>query len=204
MTLLKTKKMKANNRRWGYSVAAIIISGVIVYKIMVIGAISTMYHNDKETLTPIEIHEEYFCPDIMLYEYTLDFIKRCEGYVPYRYLCPAGKVTIGYGHRIYPGDTLTWLTEHQADSVLRVDFDFYMDWVSDYYKDIEYNKQIALAHFAFCCGEGALRNMYENQCIYNALKYHHYRDMNGNIIKSEYMEIIRKFNVDMYNEHIFR
>lgn len=194
--------MKVNNRRWKW-LGVLMIFGVVMYIIMVVGTISTAYHNEEETLTPIEIHdEEYLCPDVMLYDYTIDFIKRCEGYMPERYLCPTSKVTIGYGHRIYK-DTITWLTENQADSLLRADFDFYMDWVGSYYKDIEYNKQIALAHFAFCCGEGALKNMYENQCIYNALKYYHYRDMNGNVIKSEYMEIIRKFNVDMYNEHIF-
>lgn len=34
----------------------------------------------------------------------LDLIKREEAFVPHRYLCAAGRPTIGYGHVIQPGE----------------------------------------------------------------------------------------------------
>lgn len=34
----------------------------------------------------------------------LDFIQRWEGFSPYVYRCPAGLLTIGYGHVLQPGE----------------------------------------------------------------------------------------------------
>ena len=54
----------------------------------------------------------------------LSLIKKEEHFMPRRYLCPAGKPTIGYGHVILPGEehyhTAT-LTEAQASALLLQD-----------------------------------------------------------------------------------
>ncbi|RYY14234.1 MAG: lysozyme [Cytophagaceae bacterium] len=54
----------------------------------------------------------------------LSLIKKEEHFMPRRYLCPAGKPTIGYGHVILPGEehyhTAT-LTEPQASALLLQD-----------------------------------------------------------------------------------
>ena len=49
------------------------------------------------------------------------FIARFEGFraVPYR--CPAGKLTIGYGHAIQPGEQFSSLTPDEALTLLQQD-----------------------------------------------------------------------------------
>lgn len=51
----------------------------------------------------------------------LDLIKSSEKYEPESYLCPAGKITIGYGHVILPDEKFTLLTEPEANALLLKD-----------------------------------------------------------------------------------
>jgi lysozyme len=56
----------------------------------------------------------------------LAFIKEAERFMPRRYLCPAGKPTIGYGHVILPNEAhlnTATLTEAQANALLQQDVD---------------------------------------------------------------------------------
>jgi lysozyme len=48
-------------------------------------------------------------------------IKKFEGFKPAPYLCPAGYPTIGYGHRLLPGETFTTISEIQATAILYKD-----------------------------------------------------------------------------------
>jgi len=49
------------------------------------------------------------------------FIARFEGFRQQSYVCPAGHLTIGYGHRIRPGETFASLTEAEALDLLMQD-----------------------------------------------------------------------------------
>ncbi len=165
-----------------------------------------LYVFPKETeiekpLTTIQETVKKECPDSLLYEYALEFNKQCEGFVPYRYRCPAGYLTIGYGHMILPGDTMTWLTEHQADSLLRLDINQRIYFIQKYHPNIEYNKQLALAWFIFGYGERDLAIVSND--IEKVLKYKHYRE-NGVVKKSDLLRIRAKFIFDMYDEHWFK
>jgi len=51
----------------------------------------------------------------------LALVKACEGCNLSAYNDAAGLPTIGYGHRIRPGEALTHLTEAGADALLRAD-----------------------------------------------------------------------------------
>jgi len=51
----------------------------------------------------------------------IDLIKSFEGFAPMGYICPAGKLTIGYGHVIRKGETFGTLTEPEATALLAVD-----------------------------------------------------------------------------------
>jgi len=56
----------------------------------------------------------------------LTLIKKEEAFVPRRYLCAAGKPTIGYGHVILPAEArynTTTLTEAEASALLQADVD---------------------------------------------------------------------------------
>jgi lysozyme len=50
-----------------------------------------------------------------------EFIMQFEGYRPTRYVCPAGKPTIGIGHVIRPGETFTRLSHGEALDLLMED-----------------------------------------------------------------------------------
>lgn len=52
-------------------------------------------------------------------------IKEFEGFQPRRYICPAGKPTIGYGHVIQPEEKFGTLTEQQATDLLMRDLVVY-------------------------------------------------------------------------------
>lgn len=52
----------------------------------------------------------------------LEFIKKYEGFQSKPYLCPAGKLTIGYGHIISPHEQFNSpITEKDADRILEND-----------------------------------------------------------------------------------
>lgn len=51
----------------------------------------------------------------------LDLIKKSESFAPLPYICPAGKLTIGYGHCILPHESFTKITEKDAEEILRKD-----------------------------------------------------------------------------------
>ncbi|MFZ5585010.1 MAG: lysozyme [Thermodesulfobacteriota bacterium] len=52
----------------------------------------------------------------------VDLVKRSEGFSATPYTCPAGHPTIGYGHRIKPGEVFREpIGEAQAEELLRAD-----------------------------------------------------------------------------------
>lgn len=51
----------------------------------------------------------------------LDLIKKWEGFSARPYKCPAGFMTIGYGHLIRKNQTFSELTPEQAELLLRID-----------------------------------------------------------------------------------
>lgn len=51
----------------------------------------------------------------------LELIKKYEGFKGKRYLCPAGKWTIGYGHVLRNGEDFEEINELQAEELLRQD-----------------------------------------------------------------------------------
>ena len=48
----------------------------------------------------------------------LELIKRYEGFRSQKYLCAAGRLTIGYGHRLNPGENYDTVTKVQAEELL--------------------------------------------------------------------------------------
>lgn len=87
-------------------------------------------------------------------------IKRYESFRPVAYLCPAGKLTIGYGTTVYPdgkpvkkGDMIT---EKQAEEYLE---DYIEKNIKPIYKRIPYvltdNQERALESLIYNIGAGA-------------------------------------------------
>lgn len=67
------------------------------------------------------------------------------------YVCPAGKLTIGYGHTgdVKPGDHIT---QHQAEAILEVDLQRYEMAVESLASGANANQFSAMVSFAFNVG----------------------------------------------------
>lgn len=86
----------------------------------------------------------------------LALVKRAEGCKLKAYICPAGKLTIGYGStgaHVKPGMVIT---QAQADELLRSDLRRFEDWVAEHCAPATDNQFSALVSFAFNLGNRAL------------------------------------------------
>jgi lysozyme len=94
-----------------------------------------------------------------------NLIKHFEGFASQPYLCPAGVLTIGYGHtrEDVDGDSLErWaksgrvMSLHEADVILTHDLTRFEEWVEALAPHTSENQFAALVSFAFNLGTGAL------------------------------------------------
>ena len=89
----------------------------------------------------------------------IEFIKQFERLMLKPYTCPAGYLTVGYGHLVKPGYKLTWdITEEEADKLLREDVELAERAVSRLVRVALNQGQFdALVSFTFNLGSGALQ-----------------------------------------------
>jgi len=140
------------------------------------------------------------------YEKTIEYLKIHEGFANGKaYICPGGFNTIGYGHVILEGEKFEDLTEKQADSLLRVDFDKALNAVNKAVK-ISGIKQLAIAHFVYTKGIGTFVNsglkdkIVRGESIENdLLDYCYYTNIEGKRVRSQHALDIRKWEIDLYN-----
>lgn len=89
----------------------------------------------------------------------LDLIKEFESFAAKKYICPAGKQTIGYGHVILQGESLETITKDDAESLLMRDLEkFEIGVLSLVTSKVNQNQFDALVSFAFNCGVAALKS----------------------------------------------
>lgn len=138
----------------------------------------------------------------------LDLIKKYESCRLTAYKCPAGVLTIGYGHTdgVKAGDTIT---QAQADIYLQSDVENYENLVNEYNRNYNYkfnrNQFSALVSFAFNCGAGNLAMLLQNgkrdkQTI--AQKMLLYCNANGKPLKG--LQDRRKAEQDLYNTEVLK
>jgi lysozyme len=85
----------------------------------------------------------------------LKLIRKYEGFSSKKYLCPAGKNTIGYGHVILPHETYTVLTEQEAEQMLDKDADIAENTVNNLVKaPLNQNQFDALVSLVYNWGSG--------------------------------------------------
>ena len=93
----------------------------------------------------------------------LKIIKEFEGCSLKSYKCPAGIVTIGYGHTgIYKGKTLTLgmtITKEEAEELLKQDLVKYENYINNLHRDFNENQFSALASFCYNCGPASLQSL---------------------------------------------
>lgn len=88
----------------------------------------------------------------------IDLIKNFEGFSPRPYLCPAGHLTIGYGHVVRENERFSLLTKLQADDLLRNDLLRFENSVNRLINiSLKQNQFDSLVSFTFNLGAGALQ-----------------------------------------------
>lgn len=136
----------------------------------------------------------------------IDLIKKYEGCRLTAYKCPAGVLTIGYGHTtgVKAGDKIT---QAQADKLLQSDIIQYENIVNECNKKYKYdfnrNQFSALVSFTFNCGAGNLSMLLQNgkrnkQAI--AQKMLLYCNANGKPLKG--LQDRRQAEQDLYNTEV--
>ena len=183
--------MKKINR-----IQLIIIINIILFSINIIGLLFTTKVKEKTIykVKHIEVKFDY-------YDYVIEFIKKHEGLILEPYKCPAGKVTIGYGHIIKRGEYFTKITGLEAELILRNDFDNCFKLTSE---NLSINKRFAIAHFIYSFGstkynKSTLKKLMENgEYIGNEIiKWCNYKSK-GNYIKSDNLLRGRLFELELY------
>lgn len=130
----------------------------------------------------------------------IDTIKFHEGFSDSIYLCPAGKKTIGYGHRILKTDTTKIVNKYTADKILRDDFIKAIRAV-ERNSTLRGNKLLAISHFVFCFGIGNYGKSTLKKLINKGFKIDNeikkWSNINGRINKNLINQ--RNFELSIYN-----
>ena len=88
----------------------------------------------------------------------LNLIKRFESFSPAVYLCPAKKLTIGYGHVLRKGEPLDWvITKEEGEYILDRDCDIAESAVNSIGVKLNQNQFDALVSFTFNVGVNAFK-----------------------------------------------
>lgn len=135
-----------------------------------------------------------------------ELIKKYEGCRLTAYKCPAGVLTIGYGHTggVKAGDKIT---QTQADIYLKSDIVYYEKIVNEYNVKYKYgfnrNQFSALVSFTFNCGKGNLQLLLQNgkrdkQTISEKMVL--YCNANGKPLKG--LQDRRKAEQNLYNTEV--
>jgi lysozyme len=92
----------------------------------------------------------------------MKYIRKHEGLVLKPYYCPAGQLSIGYGHKILPHEKYDSITVSQADSLLSSDVNKTKRWVRAN-TTLQGNKLEAITHFCYALGVGNFQksNLYK-------------------------------------------
>ena len=91
-----------------------------------------------------------------------EMLKSLEGFSGEPYLCPAGELTIGYGHKIKEDEAFKRMSNQEAEVLLREDIDDVWSLLKDtieekVFNGLGVNQLAALISFVYNIGEGNWR-----------------------------------------------
>jgi GH24 family phage-related lysozyme (muramidase) len=140
------------------------------------------------------------------YEEAIEFIKEHEGFANgLQYYDAAGNKTVGYGHKIKPGEVFPeQISKQEAENLLRKDFDKAI-WYVEKNTNLKGYKKIAIAHFVYARGIGNfLKSNIRKKIILNEpideemMKWIYYKSTDGILVESNYIKKIRLWELNMY------
>jgi len=92
-----------------------------------------------------------------------------EGFSSKPYLCPGGYLTIGYGHKIEPGEDWTEISQEQAEIILEQDIKMVLGFLEvslqDKIDELSEDQIAALISFVFNIGRAAFQESTVRQKI---------------------------------------
>lgn len=113
----------------------------------------------------------------------IDIIKKYEGCRLDAYRCPAGKLTIGYGHTGADVTQGMKISQAQAEAYLVADLKRFENAVEKTGLDLTQNEFDALVSFAYNCGEGSMRKLVKNRTLVEiAAKIPSYNKAGGKVV----------------------
>ena len=134
----------------------------------------------------------------------VEIVKECEGFYSEPYVCPAGVVTIGYGHTA-TADQLDAVTQSEAHKLLVADLkkaEAHVDRIVTV--PLDDGQKACLVSFTFNCGQGNLRQLVSGPDRLNSGNYDSvkkilplYRMGGGKVLKG--LEIRRKKELTLWN-----
>ena len=120
----------------------------------------------------------------------LQLVKHFEGCYLKAYKCPAGVLTIGYGHTGKSVKEGMEITQEQAEVILKHDLERFESAVRDCVKvTLEQGQFDALVSFAFNCGAAALksstllRKLNAGDVVGAAQEFHKWNKAGGKVLK---------------------
>lgn len=138
-----------------------------------------------------------------------DLIKYYEGFEKYVYKDSNNINTIGYGHALKPGENYKFVTEKQAEDILKKDIKFAEECVNRLVKvRLKQNEFDALVSFVYNIGVGSFARS-------TALKYLNMKDYKNALkwwakwIRNRKKEILpglvkrRKKEIELFNNNIY-
>lgn len=141
------------------------------------------------------------------YDIIIRSIKRHESLCETPIKCPAGYLTIGYGHLIQEGEVFDSISEEDACKLLKDDFNKCIGCARRY--GFKGNKELAIANFIFSKGVGSfdrstlksliLNNAPREQIENEFLKWCYYKDYKiGKSVFNQKMLNNQKYNIYLF------
>lgn len=112
-------------------------------------------------------NEEFIPHNQKEFENALNMVAWFEGFRPRPYLCPAGYLTIGYGHRLRSGESHAPISKDVARTLLLDDFGDCLNYISKIFPNLWDCQLFALASLSFNLGYSWLN---ENRNLYREVK----------------------------------
>jgi len=176
--------------------------GFIIIGIILSYGIFKLFQEEPTISTPIIIIEE---KKDTLYDFVINKIKDFEKFKSKEYNCITTQRLIGYGHAIKKGENLSNLTEEQADSLLREDFNKSINLAYKHTKIEEKHKIYAIAHFIFNIGVTKFnKSTFKKKVLKGEditkelLKWNKIVISEDSIIESTHLTKRRQFEINLY------
>lgn len=196
--------MKTILRIWiGFAIVGVIM--VIAFLTMCVDAGYERHKQQQQPKDTVRVEPIGIEEQVNYYDSCIQHLKYHEGLSETIYIDNDGSPTIGYGHHLLPGENITRITQEQADSLLRLDFNKKLSYIEEKHGQTG-TKAMALALFVYNCGAGAycsstLKKLVDNNqpIDHEIVKWCHFTTQDGEVVVSDKLRQRREFELKLYN-----